>query len=1182
MATTAHEVSLGVSVETAAGVSSLEALQQKIRDIGATFSGAVSQLNGFTGALSQLSSSLSSVSAGALVNWSTSIQAINSSATAANSGINSFSTALNTLSTAVNATDLSNFRLQLAALQGTAATMAAVAGQITPFTTAIKALGAGLRSIDRADIGVSLATQIASLQAAAPAMSSLNGTITQFGAAVSAIGSGLASISGGGRRAAQFEAVVNSLLPALTALSGATVPAPSVIFGVRYALNHLGAAFTALSSSGIRLGSITGFATALDRLVNGMAVLGTSTPPPISVITQYQSAVTQLLATFSTISSSGITSSQSTVFARAIASIVTALNGMGAGPNLASVSAFSTAIRSLATSLASIPASSVATLNSISGALTSMSRSATSLRSIPSVISNVNSSLSEGDSGSKITSTAGAVGLLTSRLTGLVGAYFGAQAIRQFGSSVMNTGADFDQAMGMVKAVSRNASDYTAEAFSNMEQEAIRMGRTTTYTASQAAEALKELTQGGLNTSQAISALSETMKLAETEQMSVATASGMVTSMLAQFQAGAGDLSTFVDKLAKVSGVAKPSVTQLSYALSYVGAAAKGANQSFDETIAALGALGNAGVEASKGGTTLRDMLSDLVDTNSFASKMLRGLGISTKDINPQFNSLSSIIGKLRDRGISASDAMTIFGVRGGLAAGSLISVYDQYMMILDAVKNKSQGAAEQMQKDVTSNLRADLKRLSASWEDFVISVFKSGFGNFLRGIVQQAKVAVQYASDFVQMFKNAGDWGYLKDGIEVATELAFGKGVNILMGGMVSAGELLVKSMGVLADTRFWSFLFDIGKILGLLLESAAFSLATRLIEGGRSFVVDITAGLLDAADFFISKITAGFKIATSPLEYTKLSSAKDVAQKDLEAQKTAAQADLGSANPKFPKSTWDATIKASKQQLDLAQMALDTFLGTIEGNSKANRAQAEGIVASMSNDLNDVAANFKTTADESMKALIASGRNLLEDALVQIKDSANEFSPLKVIDTSKVESEWEMLVKKFFPKELPAPPKDKSKVTGNAAPVEGVGNIARPGGHKTPAELVADSMQQIGGGGMLFGFKSQAATQGTGDGKGGGATTTQNPPIKDVNERIADYTRETAMNTKRIADSYEMATTAKLQSPTNMSTPNISGDSVQSSQTNSLLNDIKTLLTVISTRNIVVNTNPLKVATM
>ena len=127
-------------------------------------------------------------------------------------------------------------------------------------------------------------------------------------------------------------------------------------------------------------------------------------------------------------------------------------------------------------------------------------------------------------------------------------------AVTAIGVSSIKTAADFESAMSQVAAT----MGMTAEEINNgsedyklLEEAAKEMGRTTMYSASQAAEALNYLALAGYDAKSAVETLPTILNVAAAGGMELAAASDLVTDAMSALGDKAGTVEEFGDKLAK-------------------------------------------------------------------------------------------------------------------------------------------------------------------------------------------------------------------------------------------------------------------------------------------------------------------------------------------------------------------------------------------------------------------------------------------------------------------------------------------------------------------------------------------------------------------------------------------------------------------------------------------------------
>ena len=321
----------------------------------------------------------------------------------------------------------------------------------------------------------------------------------------------------------------------------------------------------------------------------------------------------------------------------------------------------------------------------------------------------------------------------TSTVKGLF-AGLGAIAI---GRQMLQVGSDFQNAMARVKAV----TNATTEQFKMMEQEAARLGATTKYTATEAANALENLTRNGLKPVQATEALSKVLQLAQANSIELAEAADLATNTMNAFGLTTKDLTRVNDVLSTTAANSATNVLLLSEALKTAAPLANNVGLSIEETNAALGTLANVGLKGSDAGTALRQTILGLSTSTPKSAKALQRYGLVINQATIQADGLGKTLEKMAKAGIgNDTQALAdIFGRRGFAGASALIANYEKIISLNTTLEN-SNGTTARMFEQSAGEYTKAIKSLQSAWEAFVNKVFKSGSGLFtapIKGLTQ-------------------------------------------------------------------------------------------------------------------------------------------------------------------------------------------------------------------------------------------------------------------------------------------------------------------------------------------------------------------------------------------------------------------------------------------------------------
>src|SRR5690606_35210965 len=248
-------------------------------------------------------------------------------------------------------------------------------------------------------------------------------------------------------------------------------------------------------------------------------------------------------------------------------------------------------------------------------------------------------------------------------------AAFTAPAIAVATASI-KIGMDFEAAMSKVQALSGATGDELAA----LEKQARELGKTTVFSASEAAEGMTFLAMAGYDANQIMSSMPGLLDLAAAGQLDLARAADITTNIMSGFNMEADQTQAVADMLAAAAASANTSVEQMGNAMSYVAPVAAGAGLSIEETAAAIGILSNAGIQGERAGTALRGIIASLQNPTGQTAKALEALGLTADDVNPSIHSLTDILKTLEEAGMDSSQAMQLVGTTSGPALIAMMS----------------------------------------------------------------------------------------------------------------------------------------------------------------------------------------------------------------------------------------------------------------------------------------------------------------------------------------------------------------------------------------------------------------------------------------------------------------------------------------------------------------------------
>lgn len=325
---------------------------------------------------------------------------------------------------------------------------------------------------------------------------------------------------------------------------------------------------------------------------------------------------------------------------------------------------------------------------------------------------------------------------------GFMKSAFALGSVTMFGRQMVQVSKDFEDAMARVQAV----SNATNEEFKKMEAEAMRLGRTTKFTATEAAGALENLTRNGVSATKATKMLSGVLQLAQANSIDLALAANIMTNTLNMYTLSVESAQRVSDVLSSTAAHAATDITLLYEAMSNAAPAAKLIGFSLEETAAAIGAFAQRGIKGAEAGTKLRIAFQKLSDPK--IEKKLKDRGILIDENTMKAEGLSKTIQKLASAGLTLGDLGTIFDARSSMSLAILMSSLDEFNRLLNVTEN-SAGEAERMFNQSLGSVQKELFVLKSKYQDFLITM-----GKQTKGLV---KGGVKLIQDIIDNFKTFG-----------------------------------------------------------------------------------------------------------------------------------------------------------------------------------------------------------------------------------------------------------------------------------------------------------------------------------------------------------------------------------------------------------------------------------------
>lgn len=329
-------------------------------------------------------------------------------------------------------------------------------------------------------------------------------------------------------------------------------------------------------------------------------------------------------------------------------------------------------------------------------------------------------------------------GSLRGALGGLLAGVSGAFVVRD----AVQTLADVESSLATVRGVT-GLSESSAQ-FKELVAQARQLGATTRFTAKEAAEGQLYLARAGFDAQEVLSALPATLNLAAAGNLDLGQAADLASNAVTQFNLRAADTPRVVDALVNVSNNANTDIRQLGEALKFAGPIAHGFNIEIEDTVAALGKLGDAGVQSTLAGTGLRGFLSVLATPSSEAEQRLDKLGLRLSDVDVKTRGLIPVLKTLHDANLDVVDAFNIFDRRNASTALILSQAADGVKELVD-IERENIGVAQRLAHIQNDTLRGSLLALRSALQETYLAAGDDGLAGGLRSVVDYSTSVLRF-----------------------------------------------------------------------------------------------------------------------------------------------------------------------------------------------------------------------------------------------------------------------------------------------------------------------------------------------------------------------------------------------------------------------------------------------------
>jgi len=319
----------------------------------------------------------------------------------------------------------------------------------------------------------------------------------------------------------------------------------------------------------------------------------------------------------------------------------------------------------------------------------------------------------------------------------------------------------FEQAMKDLEAVAFGTADATIPIAKNMallSEQAKKLGASTAFSATQAAEGQLFLAKAGFKTNQILATMPTLLDLASASGTELGRTSDILSDLLGAFGMKAGESGRLADVMAAATSSANVDMETLFETLKVAAPIGIAAGQSMEGIATATALLGNVGIKGSMAGTALKNAFVNLASPAAKGAAVLKELGIQTSDASGNMLPMQTIMQNLGKSAKSLSQTKRIQAfdaVFGKIAMAGAINLqkavtsgdFDKMLKNLQS----SEGVAKKMALIRMDSTEGSIVQLMSAVEGVAIA-----FGTILTPILRgTAEVLISLTAPLQSFIKN-------------------------------------------------------------------------------------------------------------------------------------------------------------------------------------------------------------------------------------------------------------------------------------------------------------------------------------------------------------------------------------------------------------------------------------------
>ena len=466
------------------------------------------------------------------------------------------------------------------------------------------------------------------------------------------------------------------------------------------------------------------------------------------------------------------------------------------------------------------------------------------------------------------------------------------------------TFAGFDDEMRLVKGV----TGATEKEFKSLTAVAEKLGRETSFTARQVAEAMTALGRMGFKPKEIENAIPAVLNLSRATGTDLGEAAEIAANNMRVFGIESSRMTEVADILTATANGSAQTLTDLAEGLKMAGPQAAAAKDSITNVSGALGVLANMGIRGSLAGTALRKAYSQFANTK--IQSKLKAVGIATTDANGNLRAMPDIMADIARHMNSLPTASRIafaeeiFDLRGSLAGlqlGGNITQLEEFIQKLKTVQGTAASTAQEMDAGIGGAFRIFMSAVEGCQIAIgriigeALTPYMKKLSTVLTGVAEWISAHKEVVLIAVKVIA-----GFLAAGAALITLGLLFKGVAMAVG-VLSTAFTVLKTVILAPIIAIKALMAAFALLKTVMITTKAVALAMWTAIASPAFLVGAALAVLVGV---VWKLTGAWKICSDAVSglagdfRTAFAAIKDVVGKTWEVIKIAlASGDLAGA---------------------------------------------------------------------------------------------------------------------------------------------------------------------------------------------------------------------------------------------------------------------------------------------